>query len=340
MNGKQRVDAVIEGEWPDKRPVLLHNFLVAAKEYGVSMKQYREDPKIIANAHIYAVEKYDLDGVLIDVDTATLAGAVGVPVDFPVNSPARVHKPFINLLEQVRELEPANISTDERIQIWLEACRIVKKHFGEEKYIRGNCDQAPFSLASMMRSPSEWMMDLLNEDDLVFELLDFCTDASCQFIRLMAETGVDMVSNGDSTAGPDMISPEMYQKYALPYEKKVVEEAKNSKKPYMLHICGNTDLILDKMVETNTDALELDYKTNIHLVHDICRKRNITFSGNIDPSGVLAFGSTTIVEEKMKELIELFNNTPRLIINAGCAIPGETPSENIKKLVDVARNYE
>ena len=67
------------------------------------MKTYREDPETIAKAHIQAIEKYDLDGALIDVDTATLAGAVGVPVDFPENDPARVHEPAISSLEMVND---------------------------------------------------------------------------------------------------------------------------------------------------------------------------------------------------------------------------------------------
>lgn len=339
MNGKQRINAALKGEWPDKRPVLLHNFLMAAKEYGVSMKAYREDPEVIAKVHIHAVEKYGLDGVLIDIDTATLAGAVGVPVDFPENDPARVHKPAISSLEMVKDLEPVDISKNERIQIWLEACRIIKEHYGNEKFIRGNCDQAPFSLASMMRTPAEWMMDLMMGDELVFKLLDFCTDATCQFIQLMAQTGVDMVSNGDSPAGPDMISPDMYKMFAFPYEKKVVDEAHKLGKLYTLHICGNTDIILDKMIAMGSDSIELDYKTNIQLVNDICGKAKVTFSGNIDPSGVIAFGAPEMVAEKAEELLGVYKDNPRFIMNAGCAIPGETPSENIKKLVEVTRNY-
>jgi MtaA/CmuA family methyltransferase len=339
MSGKQRIDAALKGEWPDKTPVMLHNFLMAAKEYGVSMKTYREDPETIAKAHIHAIEKYGLDGALIDIDTATLAGAVGVPVDFPENDAARVHEPAISSLEMVKDLEPIDISKDERIQIWVESCRIIKNHYGDEKFIRGNCDQAPFSLASMMRTPAEWMMDLMMGNELVFKLLDYCTDACCQFIDLMIQSGVDMVSNGDSPAGPEMISPDMYEMFALPYEKKVVEQAHKSGKPYLLHICGNTDIILDKMVETGADALELDYKTNIQLVHDVCNKENVTFVGNIDPAGVIAFGTPALVEEKTNEILALFQDNPRLIMNAGCAIPAETPSENIMTLVETTRNY-
>ena len=190
-----------------------------------------------------------------------------------------------------------------------------------------------------MRSFPEWMIDLLTENALVFKLLDFCTDATRQFIHLMAQTGVDMVSNGDSFAGPDMISPEMYQKYAFPFEKKIVEEAHNLGNPYALHICGNTDAIIEKMIETGADVLELDYKSNIQLIHDACKKGNITFSGNLDPSGVLTFGTTKLVEEKTRELLTIFKDNPRFIMNAGCAIPAEAPEENIKKLVEVTRNF-
>ena len=66
-------------------------------------------------------------------------------------------------------------------------------------------------------------MDLINNEEKVHELLAYCTDITCQFIRLMSETGADMLSNGDSPAGPELISPQMYIKYAFPYEKKVVD---------------------------------------------------------------------------------------------------------------------
>jgi uroporphyrinogen decarboxylase len=340
MNGKQRIEAALCGEWPDARPLMLHNFLMAAREYGVTMLQYRSDPEVIAGVHIQAVEKYDLDGVLIDVDTATLAGAVGVPVDFPENEPARAHGRKLDSLQQVEELEMVDISKDERVQIWLESCRIVKKYFGEEKYVRGNCDQAPFSLAAMMRSMTEWMMDLLSDDDRVHTLLEYCTEITGQFIRLMAETGVDMVSNGDSTAGPDMISPDMYVQYALPYEKKIVAEAHRLNRLYMLHICGNTNAILEQMVTCGADALEMDYKTDIGLVRQACAKQHVTFSGNIDPVAVIALGTPGMVEARVRQLLHIYRDEPRLIVNAGCAIPTNTPEENIRALVRTVRNAE
>jgi len=338
MNGYERIKAALEGRWPDKRPVMLHNFMLAAREAGLKMKDYNSNPVNIANAHIQAVEKYELDGVFLDIDTALLASAVGVPVDFPDDEPARTHTALLTSLEQVKYLAPVDVSKNYRIEIAVEAAALLKGYFGNEIFLRGNCDQAPFSLASMMRTPSEWMMDLITGDELVFNLLDYCTDACCQFINLMAATGIHMISNGDSPAGPDMISPDMYKTFALPYEKKLVQHTHRLGLPYMLHICGNTDAILNDMPETGMDAVELDYKTDIRKIHELYKNR-ITLSGTIDPSGVIALGSAEMVEEKALEILKLYKDSPRLIMNAGCAIPPGAPEKNIRRLVEITKNY-
>jgi uroporphyrinogen decarboxylase len=74
------------------------------------------------------------------------------------------------------------------------------------------------------------------------------------------------------------------------------------------------------------------------MAHDLLKDR-VTFFGNIDPSGVLALGSTDLVEARTRELVKLFSDTPRFVLNAGCAIPASTPEENIKTLIRVAREH-
>jgi len=335
MNGYERIKAALEGRQPDCTPVMLHNFMMAAYEAGFTMQEFREDPRKIAESFIKSVEKYEYDGIMIDIDTVTLAGAVGVPIDFPVNEPARSHLGCLSSLSDIDKLPPVIVENYKYVQIWLEAVRLLKEYFKNEIYIRGNCDQDPFSIASMMRTPQEWYIDLIGNEQDAHNLLEYCTDVTCQFIDLMAETGSDMLSNGDSPAGPDLISPEMYIKFALPYEKKIVEKAHGHHLPYALHICGNTDSILEYMLETGTDALELDYKTNAKKARDVLQGKT-TFIGNIDPSDILARGSIEEVREKTREVINIFADTPRFILNAGCAIPSITPSQNIHEMIKIA----
>lgn len=342
MNGYQKTRAALEGAMPPSPPVMLHNFMMAAAESGVSMAVFRRDPVQMARCFIESVERYDLDGVLIDMDTATLAGAVGVPVIFPDDEPAVCRGELISSLDRVGELPPPNILKYEGVQVWLEAVRLVKAHFGDAVYIRGNCDQCPFSLASQIRGAGGWMMDLMDpaNEAGAHLLLEYCAEATSQFIRLMAATGAHMVSNGDSPAGPSVVSPRLYRQFAQPYEKRIAELAHSLGLPYTLHICGKTEPILSDMLDTGSDALELDTKTDASRAAAVLGGR-AAFIGNLEPTTVLAHGTPQIVEAKTRELLRVFARTRRLILNAGCAIAASTPPENIRAMVRAAKQgYE
>lgn len=337
MNAYQRIKAALDGRWSDQRPVMLHNFMWATRQAGYTMRDYYTKPQVAAEVHIRAAEKYKLDGILIDIDTAVMAAAMGAPVDYPEDDPARVHGQLLTSLEAVNDMPEAEIAKCERVQILLETTRIIKKHFGDELFIRGNCDQAPFSLASMLRTPADWLMDLLTNEALAFKLLNHCETACLQMIDLMAAENVHMISHGDSPAGPDMISPEMYRRFALPYERSMAKHTHDAGLYYLIHICGNTDLILQDMKSIGADAVELDYKTNLQQVYEHFHQQMVLF-GNIDPTGVLTEGTPSEVAQKTRQLLNLYKNSPRLVVNAGCAIPPTAPEENIRAMIETTRN--
>jgi uroporphyrinogen decarboxylase len=340
MNGYQRIFAAQRGEWPDQIPIILHNFMPAAHEAGITMATFRSEPEEAARAFIEFTEKYQCDGIIVDIDTTLLAGAAGVPVDYPEDAPARCHQGRLSWLEEVSDLAPVDLAVVPAIQVSLEIVSRLRRYFGDEILIRGNCDQCPFSLASLLRTPAEWMMDLMDPDKetLVRHLLDYCTELTCQFLRLMAASGAHMLSNGDSPAGPDMVSPTVYRRFALPYEQRVSAQAHELGLPYWLHICGNTNLILEDMLKSGADGFELDYKTDPMLARNKF-KNEMVFIGNVDPSGVIAAGSPELVITKTLELLRVFDTTPRFVLNAGCAIPPTAPKANLLALIQTARQY-
>jgi len=339
MNGYERIMAAFRGERPDTVPIMLHNFMMAAREGGVSMQMFRSDPRQIARCFIEAVEKYGYDGILVDIDTVTLAGAAGVPIDFPEEEPARVKGSRLVALDEVDRLEPVDIRSCRSVQVWLEAVTLLREHFRDEILIRGNCDQCPFTLASLVRGMDAWMVDLMDpeQEERAHRLLAYCTDITLQFITLMSATGAHMISNGDSVAGPELVSPRLYRTFALPYQRRIATRAHERSLPYVLHICGNTGPILDDMLTCGADGLELDYKTDAAAAHAKMRTKTV-FVGNIDPSGVLALGSPSLVESKTRELVQLFADTPRFVLNAGCAIPSTTPPDNLRTMIRTARS--
>ena len=147
-----------------------------------------------------------------------------------------------------------------------------------------------------------------------------------------------MVSNGDSPAGPELIPADIYVKFAKPFEKKIVDVAHQAGVDYVLHVCGNTDIIIDQMIETGTDGLELDYKTDVHKAFELMKDK-CTFFGNIDPSGILARGTPEMVRQKTLDLLDIYSKSNRFVLNSGCALPSSTPEENIKMIIKTAREY-
>ena len=89
---------------------------------------------------------------------------------------------------------------------------------------------------------------------------------------------------------------------------------------------------------TEADALELDYKTDVRLAHDLMKDSTV-FIGNLDPSSVVALGTPALVEARSRELIALFGDTCRFILNGGCAIPATAPDANIRAIVHAARSW-
>ena len=338
MNGYERVKSALAGEKADYRPVMLHNFQHCIRESGISFGEFRACAKTAAECFIKNAEKYDLDGILIDFDTATLAGACGCEVVYPDDKAAVATKHVLNDIEDVSKLLPVALENSRAVEVWLETSRLIVDYFGKEKYIRCNCDQAPFSLASMLRGSQELMMDLVDEDyeEEIMQLLRYSNDVTKQFIRMAAQTGAHCVSNGDSVAGPAMISPEMYEKFAVPFEREVAQEAHANGVDYFLHICGDTTKILSAFPTLGVDAMELDYKTNPQTMHDILSK-SVAVSGIFDPSGLFLLGNAGDVEREVGRLLTVYEDSYRLILCSGCALSPDTPEENVRAFVSAVR---
>lgn len=337
MNSLQRVQAVLQGQIPDRVPVCLHNFMMAAREAGVPMEKYRVDPKYIAQAHLQAWEKYGHDCLLIDTDTTMLAEAMGAKSECAPDEPGRIVTPAIHSLAEVDRLKVINPETDGRIPAIVEGVRLLAKQVGNEVAIRGNADQMAFSLACMVRGTQDLLMDLANEpyNPAIHQLLEVCYQSHLAVHRALVEAGAHLTSVGDSLAGPDVVSPRMFNQFARPYEERLVKELSTKGTFTVVHICGDTTKILPYLTRYDFCGFELDYKTDAVITKSTVGVRHVLF-GNIDPSEVIARGSPETVRKTTRQLISVWKPGGFFVLNAGCAIPPSTPPENIRTLIETA----
>ena len=340
MTGYERMMNAFAGMESDRIPAMLHCFLASTREYGLTQEQYRNSPELIAASHIAFAEKYGLDGIVLDIDTCMEASALGVPVDFPTDNPARVKGPISTDIDIVKKaVVPSKLLECRRIEILLEAVRILREKVGGDVLIRANCDQMAFSLASLCLGMDEFLADLLDEDmqDDILELLDRCTDVHIALHRLVMEAGADITSFGDSVCSPDLVSPSIFRSFSLPFHRRLRDQLKKDGIKTICHICGKTDLILNDMANIGYEAVEIDYKTDIRKAAEVFSGKSLV-SGIIDPSGVFYFGTPEFVEQKTKETLDIFNGKD-IIPGAGCALPPEVPEENIRAFVKAVREY-
>ncbi len=337
MNSRDRVMATLRGEIPDRVPVCLHNFLPAAREAGVPLGRYLTDPAATAAVHLQALRKYGHDCVLLDLDTTTLAEAMGAPRDSAADGPGHIAGPAIANLDDVDSLRPVDPQRDGRIPVLLEAIRILAREVGGEVAIRGNADQSAFSLAALLRGMQDFLVDLVTEPDnpALARLLEVAHESHVAVHRAVREAGADFTSLGDSLSGPDVVSPTVFRRFARPYHERLIRDLAADGTTTLIHICGDTSQILDQFAEYPSCAFELDYKTDPLRAKSVVGRGHTLF-GNVDPSSVVALSTPGHVQESCRQLIEAWKPGGRFVLNSGCALPASTPSENIQALVDSA----
>jgi len=340
MNSLERVRTVLAGGTPDRVPVCLHNFMMAVREAGARMEDYRVDPEVIARVHLQALEKYGHDCILVDTDTTMLAEAMGARSECAPGEPGRIVAPAIHSLDEVDRLRVIDPEKDGRIPALLEAVRLLSKQVGSEIAIRGNADQAAFDLACLARGIEDFLMELVDrpDDPRITRLLEVCYQSHLAVHRALAKAGAHLTSMGDSLAGPDVTSPRMFERFAHPYEARLVQDLHADGIFVVIHICGDTSKILDQLAEYGPCGFELDYKTDCVKAKQTAGQRHVLF-GNIDPSAVLAQGTVEQVRDATRKLISVWKPSGRFILNSGCAIPPTTPPENIRAMVEAAHEY-
>ena len=338
MTSVERCQTVLDGGIPDRVPVCLLNFMPAAAKAGMSLREYCTDGQAMAEAHISAWERYGHDMIDLENGVAALASAVGCRVEFEEDtSPPWVTAPALQRIEDVEQLQPIDPSTDGMLPEMLKATRLISERLGDRAFFLAEADQGPFSLATQIVGIEELLVALMDPDKeaLVRRLLEYTTQQVITYARALIDAGAHMTGMGDSIAGPDVCSPDLYRRFALPYEHQVVETLAAEGTRIGLHICGDATRILDDMVATGSQLLAVDFKIDRTAAKDAARGVT-TLIGTVDPSAVMTLGTADDVRAAASSDFEILKAGGGFILAPGCALPYDTPDENIQALIEAA----
>lgn len=302
----------------------------AARQSGVPFSKLIYDVDAMTKAQIEAQRMTGIDAIYGYFDALIIPQAFGCGLNFSGPIPAAEPIP-INSVAEIEAMGVPDVRRDFRFPLTLQVVdRLVKLEGRDAPIVAGM--EGPFTTCGRIYGVQNLMRATIKNKPLLEKLLEKVGSVVIDFARAAAEHGADCLFMPDPVSSSTMISPKMYREFALPWVQRVVQALDI---PVILHICGNTEPILDLMAETGANVLSLDQCMDMGKARQTIAGR-CGIGGNLSPRDVLLRGTPADVKRETLKCLEQCGRQGYVLM-AGCAVIPETPLENLRAMVETAR---
>lgn len=187
------------------------------------------------------------------------------------------------------------------------------------------------------------MCQMVDEPEFVHRLAGMTLDFNLEMLDLLAAAGLDVLVVEDDIAQTKapLISPRYFAEFVSPYNRRLVERAKELGLKVVRHSDGNLWQLLDMLLANGYDGLNpLEPHASMHLkaVKEYCGDR-ICLLGNIDCLELLPSGTPEQVDEAVRQAIEDAGEGGGLIICSSNSLhPGVDP-DNCIAMFEATKKY-
>lgn len=330
MNSRQRVESVLAGESAERPPLMPIIHTALARVQGVKLGQYFTDAQTMADTAVRGCREFGFDGVQLTMGVAGEAEALECRVEQPADAGPLVRSHPLqdpDALERLRQYDPA---LGGRMPMYHAAVAEVVRQIGGETFVLSTL-RGPLNIASQLRGVEDILIDTIENPELAERILDFTTEVAVRCARASLEAGAHGLIFGEATCSPNFISPAMYRRLVHPRHVRLMAELRQMGWRFLgLHVCGNILPILDDLIATGVDLLDVDYQVPARQAIERAAGR-VALRGNLDPIGDLFNASADHVGARMRTL-RAETAGRRWILSSGCDIPPGTPKENLAAL--------
>lgn len=368
VSSKERIDAVVALEVPDRVPVgpLLDHY--AAAYTGTSNADLMEDADKRIAAVLATMRDLGPWDLTFAADTArAIFLKLGIPArirfpgkDIPADEIHQVDEREVMTAEDydfVIEAGAAQFQADFRARLYPElegpaALPLIQSAGADFARDRELIEAAgaqmavgaylilPFEYLSYARSLPTFGLDLFDRPDKVKAASRvLCDAATAQAVMLAKMVGVPRVFVGLARTGPTLISPAHFEELVWPILEQIVHTLAGNGLTTVLH-CDTSwtrGLHWFRRLPPRTCILELDGTTDILKAKEILGDR-MCIMGDV-PSTLLAFGTRDEVMDYCRRLIAEIGKGGGFILSSGCSIPANARAENVKALADAADRW-
>ena len=162
-------------------------------------------------------------------------------------------------------------------------------------------------------------------------------------MKQMADAGAEAVFIADGWASCDIISPSMYEKFALPYQISITNAAHEAGLHIILWNEGNILPILEQQASVEVDAFSFEQpRKGIDITVEMVRKafgKNRCLLGNLDSELLLKRNDPYEIRQKVEEQINQSGKDAPFILSTGSPIPPDVAPEAVDTFIRYARDF-
>ncbi len=336
MNSKERVLNTLKGEEADRVPcfsgmgnVTIHGM----NELKIRFAESHVSAEKMAALSASSYKLFGLECAVVPFDLGVEAEALGCELNFYDDGSSRILYPTVKtkILKFGDELKiPEKLVERGRIPTLVEAIGTLKDDVEEDVAV-GTYVLGPYTLAGQVMDLNELLKNSFKKPEEVDRILRSLSQAIQIIAEKLKDAGADFITVREMGAPADVISPRMFGSMVLG---PLSETIKKIEGPSILHICGNTNPIVELMQKAGADAIAVDQKNDLRATREKLGDEAIVL-GNIDPYNVLVKGTPDDVEAAVKDVIDAGVDG----VVPGCDIWPEVPRENMTALVDSTKKY-
>jgi uroporphyrinogen decarboxylase len=193
----------------------------------------------------------------------------------------------------------------------------------------------PFTSAARILGTEALMLASIEDPERLTQLIRFSTEliwATAE--RLLDHQDILGVNFSDPVASGDLISPDTFQTFVVPFLKNLVTRTKAKGRYASIHICGDTTHLLGDILDIRPDCFSLESKVDLKTAKAVLGGK-VCVAGNVSPTGSFLSGSPKAVIEDAKKCIALWSDRNGYILTVGCDFPKDVPFENIQALMSL-----
>ncbi|MCR4956413.1 MAG: uroporphyrinogen decarboxylase family protein [Lachnospiraceae bacterium] len=332
----ERSKLMDEGKEVDRIQACLDTGETLAPMIGVGVDEYYHSAEKMVELEEYLYDTFHGDGAGLSTTLRGMAEAMGAEISYAKNRTAQLKTPALKLKE-IDQAKLVDVDKDGRLPIVLDALAQVKKKLGDRVPVSGTVT-GPFTVAAMVLG-TEWLLvGMLKCPDKIKQLMDVIVENNNRYIQRMIDLEVG-IGFADPVSSTDLISPEQYREFSLPYFQKNVDFIKKQGRGCGLHICGTSRKLWEDLAKTGIGLFGLDNVESLVEAKEVLGP-HMAIQGKVPPVDILNRGTPMDVLMAAKESIrDGFDNPGGFVLTSGCQTPLGTPIENMHALIDGARIF-